>query len=120
GVLEDHLHLATHKAQVVATQLVQVLAVEHDLAAGGAVELQDGAAGCALTAAGLAYQAHRLATAHVEGDAIDSLVLGDLALYEEAGRNREVDLDILDADQQVVSGRGVVGARAGRCLSYHC
>ena len=56
------------------------------------VELQDGAAGGGLAAAGLTDQTERFAALDVEGDAVDGLVVGDLALDQEAGRDREVHL----------------------------
>ena len=37
----------------------------------------------------------------VEGDAVDGLVLGDLALDQEAGRDGEVDLEVFDVDQDL-------------------
>src|SRR5712691_1311544 len=57
GVLKDHLHLASHAAHLAAAHLDQIAAAESDLTAGRLVELEYGAAGGRLAAAGLAYQA---------------------------------------------------------------
>ncbi len=96
GVLEDHLHLAAHLAHLAAVQLGQVLAVEDDLAAGRLVELQDGAAGGGLAAAGLADQAEGLALLDVERDAVDGLDRADLALEDDALGQREVHDQVVD------------------------
>ena len=101
GVLEDHLHLAAHAAQVAAAQLGQLCAAEVDAAGGGLVELEDGAAGGGLAAAGLADEAQGLARLDVDVDAVDGLDVGDLALKDQAGGDREVHLEALDVDEQV-------------------
>ena len=93
-VLEDHLHLAAEEAQLVALDAAEVAAVEEHLAGGGPVELEDGAAGRRLAAAAFADQAQRLAAADEEGDAVDRLHVGDLALEDDARGDREVHLQV--------------------------
>ena len=58
-------------------------------------------AGRGLATAGLADEAERFARLDVEGDAVDGLALGDLALEHEAGGDREVDLRSFDVDERL-------------------
>ena len=94
GVLEDHLHLAPHLAQLLALQLAQVLAIEEHLAAGGAIELQDGAAGGRLAAARFADQAQGLAALDRKVQPVNGAYGAHLTLDDDAFRDREVHLQI--------------------------
>src|SRR5579859_1015742 len=114
-VLEDHLHLAAHLAQLAAAQRGQVFAEEIHGAARRLVELQDRPAGRALTAPGLTDQAEGLAPLHGERDVVDGPHPAHLPLQDDALGNRKIHLQVLDA-QQLAVGRAVLwnlnGARA--------
>jgi hypothetical protein len=70
-VLEDHLHLAPHPAHAVAAEPGEVFAEQAHAAAGWLQELQDGATGGALAAAGLTDQTERLTLLDAEGHPVD-------------------------------------------------
>src|SRR5207249_4332908 len=102
-VLKHHLHLASHLADVFSAEGGQVLTQQAHAAAGGSVELEDGAPGGALAATGLANQAKGLALLNRERNAIDRPDRGDLSL-EYTSAHRKVDLQVLDL-QQIGVGR---------------
>ena len=83
---------------------------EQDIAGGGAVELQDRAPGGRLAAARLADEAERLALADRERDAVHGLDVGDLALEQQAGGDREVHLEVLHFEQGVLVRLGASAA----------
>ena len=116
GILEDHLHLAAHAAQIATLELRQLYFAELDGAARRTVELQDRAARRRLAAAALADEAERLALADVKRHAVNGLHIGNFALEDQAGRHREVDLQVADLQQDVslrpTGRRGVL--RLGR------
>src|SRR3989304_5396846 len=62
------------------------------------------AAGGRLAAAALAHQTQSLASPDLEGKAVDGFHVGDLALEDEAGRDREVDPQVADVDEDVALG----------------
>ena len=65
-VLEDHLHAPAEAAEILAVELGELLAIEHDAASGRSVELEHGTAGGGLPTTGLAHEAERLALLHEE------------------------------------------------------
>ena len=73
GVLEDHLHLPVEDLALVALRLVDVLAPEDHLAAGGLVEPDQDPPGRGLAAARLADEAEGLALVDGERDPIHRL-----------------------------------------------
>ena len=109
GVLEDDLHAAAHAADVAAPHLGEVLPLEDDVAGGGLVEHQHTAADGGLAAAALAHQAQGLAPADEEGDLVDGLDVGDLALKDDAGGYREVHLEVAHVQKDVVQATGAAG-----------
>ncbi len=117
-VLEDHLHVAAHLAHVARVQLRQVLALELHLAGGRLVELQDGAARRALAAAGFADQSERLALLDGEGDTVHGLHRADLALHDDAAREREVHDEVIDLKERFA--KPGVAVRARLCLGPRC
>src|SRR5262249_45395247 len=70
-VLGDHLHLSPDRPQRIVVERREVAPLEHDLPAGGPLELQDAPAGGRLAAPGLAHQAERLTAADLEAHAVD-------------------------------------------------
>ena len=118
-VLEDDLHLATHLAQLLGLQRVQVHAVEPDRAAGRVAQPDHRAPDRALPAPGLADEAQRLAAANLDGHAVDRLD-GALGGLEDAGTDREVDLEVVDLDDvgRVVWSDGRVSAHGGGQLIH--
>ena len=105
-VLEHDLEAGTQRAQPLAVLAGQVVALEEHGARGRRGQLHDRPGGGRLAAAALADQAHRLALGHVEAHAGDGRHL-------LASRSREVDHQVLDAQQHLVVGAQVGGARAG-------
>ena len=109
GVLEDDLHVAAQRTQVVAVHAPDVGALEPDLARAGLDQPQDAAAGRRLAAARFAHQAQGLALADVEADAVDGVNLVDGA-REDAALDREVLAQVADLEE--VLGDGGMGARS--------
>ena len=101
GVLEDHLHLRAHRAQVPAVERGQLGVAEADLARGGPLHLHHGPPGGGLPAPGLPHEAERLALPHGEGDARHRLHRG-AALVEG-------DVEVLDGEERVGGDRGGPG-----------
>ncbi len=66
GVLEDDLQVAPVGAHAALVEDGQILALEHHLAGGRLVQVQDGEAGGGLAAAGFADKAQRLALDDLE------------------------------------------------------
>jgi len=100
-VLEDHLHLPAEAAEFAALQLREVLALEVHLTAGRPGELQDRLARGALATTGLTHEAERLATLYRERDVVHRLHVGDLPLEDQARRDGEVDLQVLNFDERL-------------------
>ena len=103
-VLEDHLHLATHPAKLLATERRELGPGEAHGSRRRLVELQDRAAGRRLAAAGFPDEAERLALFDEERDAVDGAHGADLALEEDALREREVHHEVLDLDERLAVG----------------
>ena len=99
-VLEDDLHVAAERVQLLAAECDDVPALEPDLARGRLDQPQDAAAGGRLAAAGFADQAQRLAGGDVEAHAVDGVHAVELA-REQAAADREVLDQILDAQQRL-------------------
>ena len=104
-VLEDHLHPAAHLAHLLAAELRELDAVELHLTGRRLVELEDGASGRGLAAAGLADEAERLALLDEEVDAVDRAHGADLALEDDPLRQREVHLERGDLEQVATAAR---------------
>ena len=93
-----------------------VLAVEDDLAVGRLEQLDHRAAERRLAAAGLADEPERLARAQRQVDAVDGVHLADAPL-EDAGRDREVLDETLDAEDLAAFLGALVNLLLGRrCL----
>jgi hypothetical protein len=105
GILEDHLHVAPRSANFVGTLARQVLAAKQDLAAGRAMELQDGASGGRLPAAALSDQAERLAAKDIEGDAVHCLEVARGASDADPSANGEVELQLPHLEERSVGRR---------------
>jgi hypothetical protein len=90
GVLEDHLHLATQRAEIAAAHARDLAAVEPDRAGGRLQELEDRARQGGLSAAGLSDQAQRFAGRHREGDPVHGSHRADLPVDQDSGLDREV------------------------------
>jgi hypothetical protein len=101
-VLEDDLHVAAQRLQLVAAQVEDILAVEKDRAFSGWDQAQDGARDGGFAAAGFPHQAEGFALAHGEADIIHRLDPRDHAL-EDARAHREIGLEVLH-DQEVFLG----------------
>ena len=79
GILEDHLDVLAHRAEARFGHGGDVLAVEQQLAAIDADELQQAFADGGLARAGLAHDAQRLAAPHAEADAVHRVHLAPVA-----------------------------------------
>ena len=77
GVLEHHLKALARLVQLLSAEGADVLAVYHYLAGVGLDELHDELAHRGLAAAGLAYEAERLALVYGEGHAVYGLYVAD-------------------------------------------
>ena len=96
GILEDHGGLAAVVCDVLRG--LDGLAAVDDLAAGGLVEVQDGAAGGRLAAARLSDQTQGLALHDVKGDVVDSL---ERLCLEKSRADREILFQMADADERL-------------------
>src|SRR5437763_14002042 len=103
-VLKDHLHLSTHAAQIAAAQLRQALPEEIDGTASRLIQLQDGATRRALAAARLADQPKGFTAFDGERDIVNRADPTNLALQDDALRDREVHLQVLDLKKLAVGG----------------
>ena len=108
-VLEDDLHLPAHLAHLAPTEVRDVAPVEDDLARRRLDQLDQRAREGRLAAAGLADEPERLARAQCQVDAVDGVDLADRAL-EDAGPDREVLDELLDAQDLVAGLRALVDA----------
>src|SRR2546422_4230122 len=69
-VLEDHLHLAADRPQIVVAEKREIASLEHDLAVRRTFELEDAPAGGGLAAPRLADEPERLSPADPEAHAV--------------------------------------------------
>ena len=106
-VLEDHLELRPQRAEELAPEVGEVVALERDRSALRRDELHHGLAHGRLAATGLAHEAERLAGEHVDAD------VGHGVDLEPGAPDRELDDEVLDAQQRLVGGAEVGGAAAG-------
>ena len=102
-VLEDHLHVAAQRLQLVAREIGDlehgaVACAEVDLAVGGFKGAHDAAGGGRFAAAALTDEAEGLAAVDAKVDAVDGADLADDAL-QEALPNREVFAQSFDFQQ---------------------
>src|SRR5947209_12194555 len=98
-ILEHELHVPPHRAQIVATELANVLTVEADLAVGRLDQAQHAAARGRLAAAGFADEAEGLAAIDRERHAVDRIDAADLA-RQQAAEHGEMFLQAADAEQR--------------------
>jgi hypothetical protein len=103
GVLEDHLHPAAERAEILLREAGDVLAVEDDLAARRLVQPEDGAPDRGLAAAGLADEPEGLAPSDGEADVVDRLDVADVPVEQDAALDREPDPEVLDFDEGAVA-----------------
>src|SRR5207237_8501570 len=89
-VLENHLHLATHLAQVAAAERLELLAEELDRPSCWLVQLQDRPTRGALAAARLPHQPEGFAALDAERNVVDRAHPADLPLQDDALGDREV------------------------------
>ena len=106
GVLEDHLDLLAHPAQLLATQLGHVHVPEEHAARRGGLEPNDDPAQRRLSAAGLADEAQRLALPDHQVHAVHRM---HDRPAQQATPGREVLDQLLDANKRTLDRR--VGAR---------
>ena len=104
-VLEDHLHPAAKRAQLLLAELRDVLAVEHDPSVRRLVQPQDGAADRRLAAARLADEPDRLAAVDRQRHAVDGADVADVPVEDEAALDREVDLELVELEQRPAAVR---------------
>ena len=97
GILEDHLHIPRQVPLVLlAHPAGNAPAVEVDLAAGGVVQADDGAARGGLAAAAFAHQAEGLPPVHLEGHVVHRLD----HLLVHAGAGDKVILEVPHVQQR--------------------
>ncbi len=92
-ILEHHLDLAAHLANVAGRHVLEVHAVKDDIAASHRKQLDDRATGGGLAATALADQPQCLAAVHIEGHPVDRLDGAGLAL-EEPFHDGDMHLEI--------------------------
>src|SRR4051812_49126212 len=100
-VLEDHLHLAPQRLQLLAVEPRDVAPAVLDRAARRVEQARDQARGRALAAAGLPHDPERLALHDVERHAVDGMHRPDLLLEDDPARDREVLHEIAYAHQRL-------------------
>src|SRR5690606_303521 len=92
-ILEDHLYLPPDRLHLLLVISRDVLAIKEDGSLGGLVELDDGAAGRGLAAAGFSDQAQGLALFDLEVDLVHCLDHG-IPAGENTAFYREVFTEI--------------------------
>src|SRR6478736_6206898 len=114
GVLEDHLHVASDRAQLVLLEVRDVTPLEDHRAAGGLVEPRDEAGGRRLATARLPDEPERLTLTEGEADAVDGLD-GRLDHAQALDLTEgEVALEVGHLEKRVtVRGGCRLGARGG-------
>src|SRR5262249_22751025 len=105
-ILKDHLHAPAQAEKLGARHLIDVLAVEQDLASGRPFEPQDAAAGCRLATAAFADQPQGLAAFDAKVDAVHRLHLADLAAQRDALGHREMHGKRADLQERLAVGYG--------------
>ena len=90
GILEDHLDLAPQRAHPALPQVRDVVAVDHDLAAGRLVQPGQQAPGSGLPAPRFADQAEGLAPGHGQVDPVHGPDRADLVPEYHAAGHREM------------------------------
>src|SRR5215211_6900732 len=98
-VLEDHLHPASERPELLLVELRDVLAVEDDPPGRRRVQPQDRAADGGLAAAGLADEPERLAAVDGQRDTVDSLDVSDVPVEHEAALDRKPDAQVVELDE---------------------
>ncbi len=101
GVLENDLNLLPYRDQALLVELVQVDALEDDVAGRRVLELQDAAPRGGLAAARFAHQPEGLTLLDLEADVVDGLHVGDGLLEHDALEDREVHLEVPDLDERL-------------------
>ena len=106
-ILEDHLHLAAHAAQLLALDVRQfqifAFVSEEDPTGSRPVELENGSASRGLAAAALAHQPQGLAPADEEINAIHRLDVTYVALNDDPLGDGEIHLQSFDSKQDIVA-----------------
>src|SRR5262249_13032711 len=92
--------------EFVARHLIDVLAVEQDLASGRPFQPQDAAAGCRLAAAAFADQPQGLAAFDAKVDAVHRLHLADLAAQGDALGHRKMHGKLAALEERLAVGYG--------------
>src|SRR5437764_3370469 len=120
-VLEDHLHVPSHRLQPRTLDVCDVLTVEADLPCGGLEQSHDQPGRRGLPAAGLSDDAQRLAVAHVEADTVDRLHRANPALEDDPLRDREVLDEAPHLHERLAHGllSGDPGAALFGCVRAH-
>src|SRR5438105_4152903 len=103
-VLEHHLHLPAHGPQLASVGMADVATAEADRPRSGLKQPNERADEGRLAAAGLADDAHRFALPQLEGDVVNSVHVGDGAVDQEPGLDREVDDEVLGLQQRLRRG----------------
>ncbi|MHC2477417.1 hypothetical protein ACVJF0_008394 [Bradyrhizobium elkanii] len=98
-ILEHHLQTTANGMQPAGREIVDALAIEHDLAGGDVEQPQDGAADRRLAAAGFADQREGLAASDLKGHAIHGVDRAGAAA-EQAAANRKMLLEVVDLEQR--------------------
>ena len=88
-------HIGTYRPQFPFPVVGDILIIEHYLAGGGFVETEDAAPDGGFTTAGLTDQPQGLTLSKVEGNAVNSLDIGDLPPEQSPG-DREVHFQVFN------------------------
>ena len=102
GILKHHLHASPQRAQPALVDSRDVLAVEDDPPCRRLQHPQDRQRRRRLAAAALPHQAEGLAPPEFERHAVDRLDGPDAPPHQHPLGNREMDLQVLDPQQDVV------------------
>ena len=105
GVLEDHLHLLAQGAHFFAGIVGDVLTVEENTAGGRLNELEDGAPGGGLAAAGFAHDAEGLALLDGKADTVDRVEL--------AGGGAEIFGEVLHLENRFTHQQFLLSLKLG-------
>ena len=109
GVLEDHLHLLAQGAHFFAGIVGDVLTVEENTAGGRLNELEDGAPGGGLAAAGFAHDAEGLALLNGKADTVNRVELSGRG----AGRGAEIFGEVLHLENRFTHQRFLLSLKLG-------
>jgi hypothetical protein len=102
-ILEDHLKVAPHATQLLPLNLGEILPIEKHMTGRWAIELKHGSSQGALPTSRFTDKTERFSTSNGQAHVIDCFDPANASLNNETSRNREIDFQILQLDQNAIA-----------------